>query len=197
MTATNPSWWVPADQQLLQAQKLWPNITLPDPPEFTPLTKSEVLLLHVPDDFTSLWEKASEHHYAYERGDSILTEWHLRLNPNRREFVEPTWVAFDPEHEKEVSPATLWNKENLAASEVLSAIIQFPDWPLEWIDADASRPYLSGYQLERNGQWSDVPAIMYNRPDRSSPSGLYLHRVEAGSTHHPFAASPTVRRVLR
>ena len=51
-----PSWWRTPDQQLEQARQLWPGRELPEPPkEFTPRTKSEVLLLHVPDTFDSLW----------------------------------------------------------------------------------------------------------------------------------------------
>ena len=53
-----PSWYVSPEQQLARARQLWPNAVLPEPPkEFTPRTKSEVLLLHVPDSFDSLWDK--------------------------------------------------------------------------------------------------------------------------------------------
>ena len=53
-----PTWWRTPEQQLARARQLWPNAVLPEPPkEFTPRTKSEVLLLHVPDSFDSLWDK--------------------------------------------------------------------------------------------------------------------------------------------
>ena len=54
--ATVPTWWRTPEQQLARARQLWPNAVLPEPPkEFTPRTKSEVLLLHVPDTFDNLW----------------------------------------------------------------------------------------------------------------------------------------------
>ena len=40
------------------SSSVWPGRELPEPPAvFTPRTKSEVLLLHVPDSFDSLWDK--------------------------------------------------------------------------------------------------------------------------------------------
>ena len=53
-----PAWWRIAEHQLKRAHRLWPKTALPKPPkEFTPQTESEVLLLHVPDTFDSLWDK--------------------------------------------------------------------------------------------------------------------------------------------
>jgi hypothetical protein len=70
----------------------------------------------------------------------------LRLAPNKREFTAPIWLAFDPEYGKSCHPTCLWGQPNLAASEVLSALIQFPEWQRAWFNG-ASAPNLTGYQL--------------------------------------------------
>jgi hypothetical protein len=48
------------------------------------------------------------------------------------EFTKPVWLAFDPEHGKGARPDSLWGQPDLAASEVLSGLIQFPRWCLYW-----------------------------------------------------------------
>ena len=156
-----PSWWRTPEQQLARARQLWPNVVLPEPPkEFTPRTKSEVLLLHVPDSFDSLWDKvdAPVGHTKYRLDRVKSDERNLRLSPNKSEFTEPVWLAFDPEHGKGERPDSFWSREDLAASEVFSALIQFPEWSLAWFNG-ASIPNLSGYQLKYNGVWSLVPYL--------------------------------------
>ena len=72
MTWNPPTWWSTTEQQLERARQLWPNAVLPEPPKgFTPRTKSEVLLLHVPDSFDSLWDKVvAPRGYAKRRGNT-------------------------------------------------------------------------------------------------------------------------------
>ena len=82
----------------------------------------------------------------------------LRLAPNKVEYTEPVWLAFDPEHGKGKRPDSFWGQSNLAASEVFSALIQFPEWPLAWFNG-ASAPTLSGYQLKYDTDWSFVPCL--------------------------------------
>lgn len=185
-----PSWYVSPEQQLERARQLWPNAVLPEPPkEFTPRTSSEVLLLHVPDTFDSLWNKVDAPTvYIKYRWESVKTDkWNLRLSPNKREYTEPVWLAFDPEHGKGARPDSLWGQSDLAASEVLSALIQFPEWPLAWFNG-ASAPNLSGYQLKYEGNWSDVPCLSRWDDDRQ----LVLSARWAGDDGSLFA-SPSVR----
>ena len=185
---------VPPEQQLARARQLWPNTVLPEPPkEFTPRTKSEVLLLHVPDTFDSLWDKVvaptkdGVGYTKYQWEGFKADKRNLRLSPNKREYTEPVWLAFDPEHGKGERPDSFWGQDDTAASEVFSALIQFPEWSLAWFNG-ASAPNLTGYQLKYDGNWSHVP---------------YLQRW--GSVHHleldgiwaddrpDFLASPSVR----
>ena len=156
-----PTWWRTPEQQLARARQLWPNAVLPEPPkEFTPRTKSEVLLLHVPDTFDSLWDKVdAPTGYTKYRWDGVKADKrNLRLAPNKVEFAQPVWLAFDPEHGKGERPDSFWGQADLAASEVFSALIQFPDWCLSWLNG-ASAPNLSGYQLKYDGAWSRVPCL--------------------------------------
>lgn len=161
LTWNPPTWWRTPEQQLERARQLWPNAVLPEPPkEFTPRTKSEVLLLHVPDSFDSLWDKVvAPTGYTKFRWEGVKADKrNLRLSPNKREYTEPVWLAFDPEHGKGERPDSFWGQADIAASEVFSALIQFPEWPLAWFNG-ASAPNLSGYQLKYDGNWSNVPYL--------------------------------------
>ena len=156
-----PTWWRTPEQQLARARQLWPNAVLPEPPkEFTPRTKSEVLLLHVPDTFDSLWDKVvAPDGYTKYRWEGVKADKrNLRLAPNKVEFAQPVWLAFDPEHGKGERPDSFWGQADLAASEVFSALIQFPKWSLAWF-AGSSAPNLTGYQLKYDGNWSSVPCL--------------------------------------
>jgi len=159
--ATVPSWYVSPEQQLARARQLWPNAVLPEPPkEFTPRTKSEVLLLHVSDTFDNLWNKVNAPEgYTKYRWEGVKSDRaNLRLAPNKREYTEPVWLAFDPEHGKGERPDSFWGQADTAASEVFSALIQFPEWSLAWFNG-ASAPNLTGYQLKYDGNWSHVPCL--------------------------------------
>lgn len=166
--ATVPSWWRTPEQQLECARQLWPNAVLPEPPkEFTPRTKSEVLLLHVPDTFDNLWNlvNAPEGYTKYRWEGVKSDKRNLRLAPNKVECTEPVWLAFDPERGKGERPDSFWGQTDTAASEVFSALIQFPEWPLAWFNG-ASAPNLSGYQLKYDGNWSGVPFLRRWDDDR-------------------------------
>lgn len=159
-----PTWWRTPGQQLERARQLWPNAVLPEPPKkFTPRTKSEVLLLHVPDtdSYDSLWDKiiAPTGYTKYRwNGSKKADKRNLRLAPNKVEFTEPVWLAFDPERGRGVRPDSFWGQADVAAAEVFSALIQFPGWSLKWYNG-ASAPNLLGYQLKYDGNWSHVPYL--------------------------------------
>ena len=190
-----PTWWRTPEQQLERARQLWPNAVLPEPPEgFTPRTKSEVLLLHVPDSFDSLWDKVvAPSGYTKYRWESVEADKrNLRLAPNKVEFAAPVWLAFDPEHGTGEHgtgerPDSFWGQADLAASEVFSALIQFPEWSLAWFNG-ASAPNLTGYQLKYDGNWSSVPYL--NRWDDDHQ--LRLNGFGAGA-RLAYYSSPSVR----
>lgn len=194
VVASLPSWYVSPEQQLARARQLWPNAVLPEPPkEFMPRTKSEVLLLHVPDTFDSLWDKVVAPtkdgvSYTKYRWEGVKADKrNLRLSPNKREYTEPVWLAFDPERGKGERPDSFWGQADLAASEVFSALIQFPEWPLAWFNG-ASAPNLSGYQLKYDGNWSRVPYLFRWGDDRQ----LELLDFWAGNRDDNWS-SPSVR----
>ena len=185
-----PTWWRTPEQQLTRARQLWPNAVLPEPPKgFTPRTKSEVLLLHVPDSFDSLWDKVNAPTgYTKYRWEGVKSDKrNLRLAPNKVEFTEPVWLAFDPERGTGERPSSFWGQADLAASEVFSALIQFPEWPLAWL-IGASAPNLTGYQLKHFESWAAVPYL--HRWDIDPQ--LYLHGNWAAKRHGRWS-SPSVR----
>jgi|GEM_PF-4225057 len=188
-----PSWWRTPEQQLERARQLWPNAVLPQglPKQFTPRTKSEVLLLHVPDTFDNLWNLVdAPDSYATCRWEGVKSDKrNLRLAPNKIEYAEPVWLAFDPERGKGERPDSLWSQDDLAASEVFSALIQFPEWPLSWFTG-SSVPNLTGYQFKHHEDWSSVPCL-----DRFSDSRrLQLSCRWAEARDHRWS-SPSVRRL--
>ena len=190
LTWNPPTWWRTPEQQLDRARQLWPNAVLPEPPkEFTPRTKSEVLLLHVPDSFDSLWDKVvAPSGYTKYRWEGVKADKrNLRLAPNKVEFDRPVWLAFDPEHGKGERPDSFWGQADIAASEVFSALIQFPEWSLTWFNG-ASAPNLTGYQLKYDGSWSHVPCL-YRWGDGRQ---LVLRYYWAGSRYDNWS-SPSVR----
>lgn len=159
-----PTWWRTPEQQMERARELWPGVDLPEPPRsFIPHSKTSVLLLHVPSSFDELWGKA-----VAPEGFSLIRNEHLQsdrllLAANTMQYKGPKWIEFDPEfaecgHSKrDNDPYELWKRDDvmLAADEVLSAVIQFPDWAVAWIPAldraCASRPHVAGYKLKRDG----------------------------------------------
>lgn len=147
--------------QLSRATRLWPHIALPGVPAYTPVSKTSFLLLHVPDTLKSLWSKIITP-AGYTKFLENDKEWDLHLAPNKHEHKVPIWLEFDPQYGRHRSPASLWGKSNLAASEVLSAVIQYPDWCLTWFKGTPA-PNLSGYRIAEDGRWSRT---------------LYLDRVE-------------------
>lgn len=185
-----PTWWRSPEQQLARARQLWPNVVLPEPPkEFTPRTKSEVLLLHVPDTFDSLWDKVNAPTgYTKYRWEGVKSDKrNLRLAPNKHEYTEPTWLAFDPERGRGARPDSFWGQDDCAASEVFSALIQFPEWSLAWFNG-ASAPNLSGYQLKYDGNWSLVPYL------RRWDVGRRLELLDVWADDRPYYwSSPSVR----
>ena len=185
-----PTWWRTPELQLARARQLWPNAVLPEPPkEFTPRTKSEVLLLHVPDTFDNLWNlvNAPEGYTKYRWEGVKSDKRNLRLAPNKVEYTEPVWLAFDPERGKGERPDSFWGQADTAASEVFSALIQFPEWSLAWFNG-ASAPNLSGYQLKYDGNWSLVPCLDRWGDDRQL--GLYDYWA---ADRDDYWSSPSVR----
>lgn len=190
----SPSWYRTPEQQLERARQLWPGVNLPElPKDFVPRTETEVLLLHVADTFDSLWDKVvAPAGYTKSRWESVKSDKrHLRLAPNVPNRTKPVWLGFDPEFGKGERPDSLWGRSDLAASEVFSALIQFPDWPLAWFKG-ASAPNLAGYQLKYGTDWSDVPDV--NRWD----GHRQLRLLDRWAGHAcGYWASPVVRECYR
>ena len=158
---TPPSWWRTPEQQLERAEQLWPHLVLPQPPKrFLPQSKHEVPLLHVRSSFRVLWSKVEPPAgYSKVMGNYVDCDVQsLRTTPGKIEFTEAVWLGFDPQRNKDEVPEDLWSDSDLAGPEVLSALIQFPDWPLSWT-SDNPAPFVSGYQAQRMGKWECVPYL--------------------------------------
>lgn len=196
-----PSWYVSPEQQLERARQLWPGMDLPEPPkEYELLSAAEVLLLHVPDTFDGLWDKVEAPAGFAKKLSSDLKpdRRNLRMTPGKALHSRPSWLAFNTEYGAGVAPSHLWPKAtDLAGPEVLSALIQFPNWCLSWLRASGSQlrhigadPNLSGYQMIHQGRWDYVPRICLSVPERS----LWLVPIHAdGTAFGHNTVSPTVR----
>lgn len=190
-----PVWWCSPEAQLALAAQIWPNTLLPKPPkEFVPRTETEILLLHVPSSFDFLWDKvnAPEGYTKIREKEIKSNRQNLRLAFNTRRYIVPVWLAFDPEYGKGIPPELFWDDSyqlgselTLAASEVLSAMIQFPEWCLSW---HGISPILSGYQSKHYGKWSHVPYLC------QPAAGTYLLLEHMWADELPlFGVSPSVR----
>lgn len=187
---TPPNWWCTPEQQLERARQLWLDIVLPEPPkEFVARTKTEVLLLHVPRPFDELWRliQAPTGYTKFRKNYVRSDKRHLRLAKNVVSRTEPVWLGFDPEANKGKRPDWLWGQSDLASYEVLSALIQFPDWPLGWFKG-ASAPNLNGFQIKYRRKWTVVPGVRR----WGSLRQLGLDAYWAGQDN-PNWASPSVR----
>jgi len=187
---TPPTWWRTPEQQIMRARQLWPDAILPELAErFTPRSAFEIPVLHVSDTFDALWDMAvAPPGYTKCRWASLKPNMlDIRLVPNALVYRAPTWVAINPEHGKRIAPNILWGRPNLASSEVLSLLIQCPDWPLAWGNG-ASAPNLRGYQVNCN-EWLDIPFLDLNQEDRK----LELGCVDWASNSGDRWASPSVR----
>jgi hypothetical protein len=184
-----PTWWRTPEQQLARARQLWPHDALPKPPkEFVPRTRSEVLLLHVPMPFDALWWQIDPppgftKHYM----DDTMVPTGKRLRGVSRIYLGSAWLGFDPEYGRGEAPRDVTFKYDLAASEVLSALIQFPEWCLSWTEGGAS-PCLSGTQVPNIHGWPEVLYLDLWESDKK----LYLVGGNAAEGHEDWA-SPSVR----
>jgi len=184
------SWYVSPECQAERAGQLWQDILLPEPPkDFRPATASEVLLLHVPRSFDELWDLIDMPRGCTKWRSKILKTVNrsLRFAPNKRVYTQPVWLAFDPEHGRGRRPDSLWGQDNLAASEVLSALIQFPKWMLTWDMDGVSAPNMSGYQFKHEAEWSHVPYLRWEEG-----YGLELG-ADPAEKDSAYWASPSVR----
>lgn len=188
---TPPRWWRSTDQQLARARELWPGMELPDPPRvFEARTSTEVLLLHVPDIFSGFWWKIALPQGYTKHFMENVTEADERLRGQSRIYLHPVWLAFDPENGRGEPPRDVYlrsRRDRLAASEVLSAVIQFPDWCLSWPEGDAA-PCLSGNWLPNDDGLPDVLYLDLWESDKK----LYLVAGKATDSHEDWA-SPSIR----
>lgn len=190
---TAPPWYKTPPEQMEHARRCWPGITLPKPPltSFPRHGSNEVLLLHVPRPFDELWDHVV--------GPDGFSKWRYRevktvkmnLVPGKRPLLRPAWLLFDPEANRGKTPeqALEISAGELASDEVLSALIQFPDWPLDWLN-DGAAPNLAGYRIAVDDAkwWWWTPTFDY----RGRELLLNLSASDLGGSEW---ASPTVREV--
>lgn len=150
-----PSWYRSPDQQLERARQLWPHKHLPSPPSsFKPRTETEVLL-HVPDALDALWGMVLR--LGVVECSFPTIEEFVRSTERQLEGSIVKWVAFDPEYYLgNVDLTYVDNAEVIAGHEVLSAMIQFPEWMLTW-SQNGTSPLLGGYLMVGDYSWPHVP----------------------------------------
>ena len=148
-----PSWWRSMEKQVLKANAMWPGaVSDMSLPRFVPRKSTEIPLLHVPRPFDELWETLQSCQgdvgwwpRSFERYEETLRKASAMVYDS-----EPVWLAFDYAANRGKSPRQVRNQSNLATFEVLSALIQFPDWPKSWLHG-YPRPNLSGLTTRSRG----------------------------------------------
>jgi hypothetical protein len=181
-----PSWYSSVDAQIERVsaflelhggQEGFRSSDIPAVPNFTPRTKTEVLLLTVmlPNKgrvkgfrrtFDSWWD--------FIVPPSGLTKWrweelksdskHLRLAKGIEYKPGIRWVAFDPNAHQGKSPKQALEHvivygTTLANAEVLMAAALFPEWVASWDGGKSPYPNMSGYQFCWDSVWSHVPCL--------------------------------------
>lgn len=120
----------------------------------------------------------------------------IRLAVNVPDRRRPVWLGFDYRANWSESPCYLFRQPDLAASEILSAVIQFPDW-LFTESTTTPWPHIAGFEASRNGAyWAEIPYLKL-RSDGPTPE-LWLSqrrlRSAAGRLKGQWV-SPTVREL--
>lgn len=151
-----PVWWSSYESQMKRARQAFGNIRLPAPPtRFTPRDGTkEVPLLHVPDAFGSLWNKIippAGFSKRYLAGGLPVGLIPFIDEASEHKYNGPVWLAFDPENGRGLRVDAFQDRSNLAVSEVLSAMIQFQDWPATW-GLGSSSPNIMVYSPVYNGK---------------------------------------------
>ena len=153
---TVPYWYRSPQEQMKFASRVWPKVSVPEPPkDFVPRTKGEVLLLHVPCSVSRLWGYIFEYRHDYIAGnENVESSWGVRFLPSvhaNSYRALPAWVAFDPYNGVGRRAENFLDKENMAGAELLSAILQFPDLPFVW-DKNGFGACAAGCRDEKTGK---------------------------------------------
>lgn len=185
-----PKWWSSAEQQIARSLRLWPDLAVPEVPRnFEPESGTEVLLLHTTDDVDDLWRKI-EPPEGYSKGCGLSA---LGLSITLADYVpmrpDPVWLGFDFAANIGVEPRRLSRRSDGAASEVLSALVQFPGWISAWACSDAPLPFLSGFVAYRNWGGDNVPCVRL----RGTELTVGATATDLGAASY---CSPIVREIL-
>jgi hypothetical protein len=158
-----PLWWRTPEEQITRARKTWgEEIEIPEiPADFKPRTSTEVLLLHTPSTVKKMWQAIpGPSGFRKDGGWPWIYDLEFNLLPGVLHHEKPVWVGFDPDFvldkdPKHQKPPTrkIPSGCNLAASEVMSAALQFTGWILTWGKWDEVRrshyhPDMAGYTLD-------------------------------------------------
>jgi hypothetical protein len=179
---------------------------IPAAPNFTPRTKTEVLLLavYLPDKGrVKGFRRTFDAWWDFIVPPTGLTKWrweelksdskHLRLAPGIEYKPGIRWVAFDPNAYQGKSPKDALTQSAvdgtvLAHAEVLMAAAMLPEWVSSWNGGKSPYPNISGLQFYWNTDWSGVPYLSRWGGHRQ----LELDAFWAGYDDS-FFASPSVR----
>ena len=221
-----PSWWRTEEEQLKRAERIFRSTTpVPRPPKFVPMTASEVPLLHVPASRELLWNANGSikppkgfrpaHDHTRQTNsilDSLLgprrykfkTSIDLDTDPNlivrEIEYDQPVWLAFDVGDGMGVYQDSQQPDAKEAASEVFSALLQFPDWIFSF---ESDTPlFIKGYGYYSRSNELDPSYWDFNggsKIQKHYDNMLYLQRHDSSATLElsyadtwPMSA-PTVR----
>lgn len=166
--AATPQWPLPSEQ-IERALNLWPGITVPEPPQ---PPKGLGLVLHVPDSAEALWDKVTPPEgYTKSLWPSALwADKRAYPSPPEDRFTQPVWLALNLRG----SARSVHKDIATNANKALSALIQNPNWALEWSENGPYSVNMLGYGLS-------VATISEGGIRRSTQEGRLVLRTSKSS----------------
>lgn len=196
MAVPQPAWYEMPANQMKRANRLWATVALAKTPAGPywgeDVDGKWVMLLHVPRSFDELWSVVeAPADYSKYRQEGLKSDVsHLRLTSNVPDREHPVWLRFYYAAHQGIRPDYLVGRADLAASEVLSALIQFPDWAAAWNLTDTPSPWLPGFRARFGveSDWSRIPYV-----NRSSSRHQLTLCTQLGYTSDLEMCSPIVK----
>ena len=181
------TWRLDVKTQVKTVQLFWPEVSIPPPPDFQPLTATEILVLHVVKPCEDIWD------CLMPSQGVDLAKIPADLDYQALDHVRPyqsavSWIGFDPYARIGVSPESVKYRLDLPGAEVLSALMHYRLWPRTCLQTGAPMPLLAG--LRHQGK---VPRLEISSKTKLARISLVL---EDASFHGPNFGIPSVRRLV-
>ena len=113
----------------------------------------------------------------------------IYTNPHKTVFTRPIWLGFNPKCRINEEPTLAYEDQYVAGEEVMSALIQFPDWPKTW-SCGEPMPIMAGFQLGKGDNPSITLCFDSHKFDESGEINIEVYPMNMPSMRH---ALPRIR----